>query len=125
MKSNHLKSYSIGNCILNKSFVSTSKILKVAQFFADNRQMNDQLIPVLLKYTIKQNETAIDIEDLSVIPDEEEVLILPFSVFKIKNRVEKCSHTSSTMLVEIDLEECQLIDYQKEISKSDHHEIFY
>jgi hypothetical protein len=29
------------------------------------------------------------------------------------------------MLVEIDLEECQLIDYQKEISKSDHHEIFY
>jgi hypothetical protein len=61
--------------------------------YADNRQENtsndDHLIeiPVLLKYTIKQNGMGIDIEHLSIIPDEEEVLILPFSVFKIKNRI--------------------------------------
>jgi hypothetical protein len=55
-----------------------------------NRQENTSNvinIPVLLKYTIKQNKTGIDIEHLSMIRDEEEVLILPFSVFKIKNRI--------------------------------------
>jgi hypothetical protein len=94
--------------------------------YADNRQENtsndDHLIeiPVLLKYTIKQNGMGIDIEHLSIIPDEEEVLILPFSVFKVKNRIENSSDTWPPMLVEIDLEECQdnqLIDYQKQISK--------
>ncbi len=42
-----------------------------------------------------------------MIPDEEEVLILPFSVFKVTNRIENSSDTSSSMLVEIYLEECQ------------------
>jgi hypothetical protein len=122
MKPNHLKSYSTGNKILNKSFVSTSKTRSVAEVFADNRELNDQNsieIPVLLKYTIKQNETAIDIEHLSIIPDEEEVLILPFSVFKVTNRIENSSNTSSTMLVEIHLEECQ------QISKLDDYQTFY
>jgi hypothetical protein len=125
MKPNHLKSYSIGNYILNKSFVSTSKTRSTAQLFADNRQGNVSNaieIPVLLRYAIKQNETAINIEHLSMIPDEEEILILPFSIFKVKNRIENSSDTSSTMLVEIDLEECednQQIDYEKQKSKLD------
>jgi hypothetical protein len=131
MKQNNLKSYSIGNHILNKSFVSTSKNRSIAQLFAGNRQENISSddhsikIPVLLKYTIKQNETGIDIQHLSMIPDEEEVLILPFSVFQVKNRIESTSDTLSTILVEIHLEECQLIDYQKQISKLDHHQTFY
>ncbi len=83
-----------------------------------NRQENTSNvinIPVLLKYTIKQNKTGIDIEHLSMIRDEEEVLILPFSVFKIKNRIENCSSMLLPMLVEIDLEEYE--DNQKEKSK--------
>ncbi len=48
--------------------------------------------------------------------DEEEVLILPFSVFEIKNRFENCSDTSLGMFIEIHLEECQQIDYQEQIS---------
>ncbi|CAF2981464.1 unnamed protein product, partial [Rotaria sp. Silwood2] len=62
---------------------------------------------VLLKYTIKLNQTAIDIEDISTIQDEEEVLVLPFSVFKIKNIIENRPNMSSPMLIEIDLEECE------------------
>ena len=123
MKQNHLKSYSIGNHILNKSFVSTSKNRSVAQLFADFKQQNDQdfmEIPVLLKYTIKNNETGIDIENLSMVRDEEEVLILPFSVFEVTNRIENCSDTSTRMFIEIDLEECQQTDYQEQISKFDH-----
>ncbi len=42
MKQNHLKSYSIGNHILNKSFVSTSLKRPVAEIFADHRRSNDQ-----------------------------------------------------------------------------------
>jgi hypothetical protein len=54
MKQNDLKSYSIGNHILNRSFVSTSKNRLIAQLFADNRQQNISNvieIPVLLTYT--------------------------------------------------------------------------
>ncbi len=55
-------------------------------------------------------------------------LILPFSIFKIKNRFESISDTSSTMSVEMHLEECpenQPINYQKQTSKLDHHQTFY
>ena len=74
VKENQLKSYSVGNYILNKSFVSTSKNRSVAQVFAQN-VYDPPLIPVLLNYTTKQNQTAIDIQELSTIPDEEKVLI--------------------------------------------------
>ena len=116
MKPNHLKSYSIGNYILNKSFVSTSKRCSVAQLFAEKQ--HSIAIPVLLKYTIKQNETAIDIQCLSMIPAEEEVLILPFSVFKVTNRIENFPDSSSRMFVEIHLEECH------QMSKLQHSQSF-
>jgi hypothetical protein len=55
-------------------------------------------------------------------------LILPFSVFKVENRFQNISDTSSTMLVEIYLEGCpgnQPINYQKQISELDHYQTFY
>jgi len=112
MNEKDLECYLISNHILNRSFVSTSKNREVAKLFA-GRQENISTktsnrydlteIAVLLKYTIKQNQTAIDIEHMSEIPDEEEVLILPFSVFQIKNRFEN----RAEMLVIIELEECE------------------
>ncbi|CAF4527786.1 unnamed protein product [Rotaria sp. Silwood2] len=107
MKENDLKDYIIGKHVLNRSFVSTSKNRKTAQLFADNSQQTLTQVSVLLKYTIKLNQTAIDIEDISTIQDEEEVLVLPFSVFKIKNIIENRPNMSSPMLIEIDLEECE------------------
>ena len=70
---------------------------------------------VLLKYTIKQNQTAIDIEHISMVEDEQDVLILPFSVFQIKDRIEHNPKISPPVLIEIDLEEFE--DKEKEKSK--------
>ena len=114
MTTNDLGCYSIGNYILNRSFVSTSKNRSVAQMFAANGHLGKTSdhhhltkVPVLFRYKIKQNQTAIDIELISSIRDEEEVLILPFSVFQVKDRIENCSNMRSAGLVEIDLEECE------------------
>jgi hypothetical protein len=110
MTTNHLKHYTIGAHILNRSFVSTSKDPSIAQMFAGNiLQETSNLhgltsVSVLLKYIIKQNETAIDIEHMSTVEDEKEVLILPFSVFRIKNRIE---NNAEKCYIEIDLEECE------------------
>jgi hypothetical protein len=120
MTPNQLESYSVENSILNKSFVSTSKDRSIANMFADYNQQQNSKIPVLLIYTIKKNQTAIDIEHISTIKDEEEVLILPFSVFQVKNKIEK---NSSSILIEIHLEECQddqQINYQINNSKLYH-----
>ncbi|CAF1659699.1 unnamed protein product, partial [Didymodactylos carnosus] len=62
---------------------------------------------VILKFTIKQDETAVDIKHMSMVPDEEEVLILPFSVFRVKDTIENGGDTDSPGLIEIDLEECE------------------
>ncbi|CAF1504252.1 unnamed protein product [Rotaria sordida] len=107
MREDDVRDYSIGKHILNRSFVSTSKNCTVAEVFAGSSQLTSTKVSVLFKYTIKLNQTAIDIEHLSTIPDEEEVLVLPFSVFKIKNRIENCSNMCSPILIEIDLEECE------------------
>ncbi|CAF4294470.1 unnamed protein product, partial [Adineta steineri] len=58
-----------------------------------------------MKYTITQNHSAIDIAAISTIQDEEEILILPFSVFKVIDKIENYSNMSLPVLVEIDLEE--------------------
>ncbi|CAF5080285.1 unnamed protein product, partial [Rotaria magnacalcarata] len=107
MTENDFKNYTIGNHILNRAFVSTSKDRSIAELFAGNGTQTSAQISVLLKYTTKQNKTAIDIEPLSTIQDEEEVLILPFSVFQVKDRIENSSNMSSPALYEIDLEECE------------------
>ena len=70
---------------------------------------------VLLRYTIKQNRTAIDIQNMSMVTDEEEVLILPFSVFQVKDRIQNYLNIYSTVSVEIILEECE--DDQQIISE--------
>ncbi|CAF3050619.1 unnamed protein product [Rotaria sp. Silwood2] len=117
MTRNDLEHYTIGTHILNRSFVSTSKNPSVAKVFADNREQNmiQQIsdhhdlvqVSVLLKYTIKQNQTAIDIEHISMVEDEKEVLILPFSVFQIKDRIDNSPKLCPPVLVEIELEECE------------------
>ncbi|CAF1185271.1 unnamed protein product [Adineta steineri] len=117
MSPNDLKSYRIGHYILNKSFVSTSKDRAVAQMYAGSGQENvlgrisnhydRSEVPVILKFTIKQDDTGVDIKHMSVVEDEEEVLILPFSVFQVKDRIENGPNTDSPGLLEIDLEQCE------------------
>lgn len=104
--------YKIGNYILNRSFVSTSQNRLVAMMFSgfehgNNFEETSTQRCVLFKYKIEQNTTGLDIERISSIEDENEVLILPFSLFQVKNRKEIYSTKSSQILYEIDLDEIQ------------------
>ena len=113
MRRRDLKKYRIGYSIMNRSFVSTSKYRSVAQMFAGNvpskrEDTDDQtFVSVMFRYKIKQNRTAINIERLSTIKDEKEVLILPFGVFQVKDCVENDPEMSPPVQFEIDLEECE------------------
>ncbi|CAF4174254.1 unnamed protein product, partial [Adineta steineri] len=117
MSPNDLEPYRIGNYILNKSFVSTSKDPAVARMYAGSGQENvlgglsnhhdSSEVPVILKFTIKQDDKGVDIKHMSMMGDEEEVLILPFSVFQVKDRIEYGSNTDWPGLIEIDLEQCE------------------
>jgi hypothetical protein len=102
-----LYKYVVGSQVLNTAFLSTSKDRLVAEIFAginehqtasthDSSQVN-----VLCSYTIRNSKTAYDIKLLSKIDSESEVLILPFSAFRVA-RVERISSN----IVRIDLDEC-------------------
>jgi hypothetical protein len=101
--SNDLKQYQRGTRILTKTFSSTSKQRNVAlRFFVDNRDANDRL-STLCTYEIRNRRTALDIEHISVFPDEEEVLILPYSAFKI---IDVKQNKDNSPSIEIKLKEC-------------------
>ena len=115
---NDLDQYQVGRHILNRAFLSASMDREVAEMFAGVGQQphmrytsrNDCALQYscVCQYLIKQNSTAIDVQSLSVRPDEKEVLILPFSVFKIIDiRRNDLNDHAAPISVEIDLEECE------------------
>jgi hypothetical protein len=113
-----LNQYKLGQHILNRSFLSTSIDRQVAEMFAgEGQQSKMRYTPkrnyalqysCLCQYSIKQKGTAIDIKMLSMRPDEKEVLILPFAVFKVvaikRNDLED---PTAPISIEIELEECE------------------
>ncbi|CAF1065720.1 unnamed protein product [Rotaria sordida] len=112
-----LDEYRINQHILNRSFLSTSIDRQVAEMFAGESQQSHMRYThqshrplqysCLCKYFIKQNSTAISIESLSTRPDEKEILIIPFSVFKVTNIKRNYPTSTSTISIEIELEECE------------------
>ncbi|UJR12133.1 hypothetical protein I4U23_016310 [Adineta vaga] len=109
MTEKDLYKYVVNSKIMNKSFLSTSKSKETAESFIigwkpdnsievlDNKSVQ---YAALCTYIIKTSETALDIQTISEIESEDEVLILPFSIFKV-NHVRR----SLTKPVEIELEE--------------------
>ena len=104
--------------ILNRSFLSSSSDRSVAKMFAgEGQQSKMRYTPgrhdalqysCLCQYFIKQNSTAMNIEKLSMRPDEKEVLILPFTVFKVVRIKQNMSDDSTASIsIEIKLEECE------------------
>ncbi|CAF1444130.1 unnamed protein product, partial [Didymodactylos carnosus] len=101
-----------GGKIMNLTFLSTSKRLEMAEIFSGKGELlkslkhsNNTCIqqqPTLIRYTIKNHHTALDIENISKIPDEKEVLIPPFALFKVIY-VER---NNASCYNEIHLEEC-------------------
>ncbi|CAF0723676.1 unnamed protein product [Didymodactylos carnosus] len=131
MTENDLEKYQTGSQIMNRTFLSTSKKLTVAEFFAGEGQQNSLRktpdrthiqISVVCKYKIKNTRTALDIELMSSIPDEQEVLITPFATFNVTNVKRHDPTTNPSVLVEIELVEyesvceptylCELIRHQ-------------
>ncbi|CAF0942354.1 unnamed protein product [Adineta ricciae] len=92
---NDLDQYKPGSIIMTKSFLSTSKNKEVAEGFITNEleqegpASNSKKISVICRYSIRNRNTALAIETLSIFKKEEEVLILPINVFKVVSVQEK------------------------------------
>jgi hypothetical protein len=82
-----LAEYKIDNIVLTRSFLSTSKTENVAELFKitdGNQPVNAEgKQPVVCVYKVINPRSSLYIEEMSVFPEEEEVLILPFVVFRI------------------------------------------
>jgi hypothetical protein len=99
-----IQQYKIGARILTKTFSSSSKQLNVAlNFLNKNRDTEDRLSTICI-YEIRNQRTALDIEHISEYPDEEEVLILPYSAFKI---IDIKQNKHKLPQIEIKLKECE------------------
>jgi len=79
-----------GNVVFSRTFLSFSKSLEVAHEFLKMNKSDNEFSKVL--FILEKNNdidydlaTHCDIEEISLIPDEQEVLFLPFSPFKIVN----------------------------------------
>jgi hypothetical protein len=99
--------------IITTTFLSTSKTRTVAEFFANlgSAMANTNKISFICIFTIKdEHRTALDIANHSEIPDEEEVLILPYSSFKITNIMQN----ENQRRIEMYSEECDTVplDFQ-------------
>ncbi|CAF4129538.1 unnamed protein product [Rotaria sp. Silwood2] len=115
---NDLDQYLSNQHILNRSFLSTSIDRGVAEMFAgEGQQSKMRYTPkdhyalqysCLCQYLIKQNSTAINIQSLSTKLDEKEILILPFTVFKvIAIKRNYLDDPTASISIEIELEECE------------------
>ncbi|CAF4620252.1 unnamed protein product [Rotaria sp. Silwood1] len=124
---NDLDQYQLNQHILNRAFLSTSIDRQVAAMFAGEDQQSQMRYTskdhralqysCLCQYLIKQNSTAMNIESLSTRPDEQEVLIIPFSVFKVMAiKRNYLDDSTASISIEIELEECEdVMDDSKEL----------
>ncbi|CAF3885246.1 unnamed protein product [Adineta steineri] len=104
INNDNFQQYKIGKQILIKTLLSTSKHIRIAsQFCKINKKTNDQL-NVICVYEICTSKSALDIEDISEFPDDQEVLILPYSRFEI---IDIQYTRSDTSRIEIRLKQCE------------------
>ncbi|CAF2153230.1 unnamed protein product [Rotaria magnacalcarata] len=99
-----LEKCKIGTRILTKSFSSASKQKNIASNFYINQDDTSSRLSVLCTYKIRNKRTALDIQQVSLYQYKEEVLILPYSAFKI-TKIHPNKNNSPQ--VEIELKECE------------------
>ncbi|CAF1178871.1 unnamed protein product [Rotaria sp. Silwood1] len=102
MRQNHddLKKYEVDCCLMTKSFLSSSIDRKVAELFVVRQEeerekggtkarfkADGKVIKswVMCIYQIKRKRTALHIENSSQYANEGEILIMPYTVFQVKN----------------------------------------
>jgi hypothetical protein len=107
ISSQFLEVYAPGKIVITRSFLSTSKTRLIAEIFLN---FDDEINypPVICIYNVSNPRSSLYIKEFSKIPDEEEVLIVPFIAFEItairevKLKTEKIEH----LVREIELVEC-------------------
>ncbi len=82
MTNKDLDQYKIGDDIVNKAFLSTSKSRYVAQQLISISSI--EKLTVICVYYLRKNEYVLDISSISEYPEEEEVLISPNACFKVE-----------------------------------------
>ena len=99
------KNYQCGQTILIKPFISTSKCRNIAEDFATRTSISSRPLSVLCIITIPDHtrsyddHVALDISSISDYPDEQEVLILPYTSLQIQ----RINHLSSR-LIEVEMD---------------------
>lgn len=104
-----LKQYEIGAKFMTKTLLSTSKDRNIAERFAAKKQTdangNEIKQACIFKYQIRKAYRALAIEELSVFPHEQEVLVIPYSAFEVVNIQEMT--TDNGIITEIELRQCK------------------
>ncbi|CAF1583511.1 unnamed protein product, partial [Adineta steineri] len=115
MTLDYIQTYKKGELVVNRPFISTSKRINVANMFAGvgeyghfrRMKFSNNLLQVSVRFTYRINriETrAIDIANISIIHAEEEVLLMPLSIFRILD----ITFDENQSLWDIELEDCDL-----------------
>ena len=80
-----LAQYQHQSYVTSKAITSTSKLRHVAQNFIDQGPRPDQMVDVMFIYVVDSYTTlfALDIHRFSLIPEEEEVLLMPGILFTV------------------------------------------
>ena len=95
-----LDRYVVGSKILTKSFLSTSVKREIAHVFGGvDVEGRPTGIATVCIYQIKNERTALDIENISEQTAEQEVLIFPFAAFQV-TRVQRLPNDSVEMTLE-------------------------
>ncbi|CAF4452398.1 unnamed protein product [Rotaria sp. Silwood2] len=109
MDVNDLKQYEIGAKIMTKTLLSTSKDRRIAEKFATKTGISTGGTTIkkacICKYKIRKAHTALAIQELSVYPQEQEVLIVPYSAFQVVQIQEIRSDYG--VITEIELRQCK------------------
>ncbi|CAF2641520.1 unnamed protein product [Rotaria sp. Silwood2] len=109
-----LEHYQVNQCIMTKTFVSTSKDPNAAEFYSGYDRQKRKLLwedeekkisifwTIIIK-NLNGIRRALDISNRSQFPDEQEVLLLPYSVFTITKK--EIIELENGKRIEIELEE--------------------
>jgi hypothetical protein len=104
MTNDDVKHYKKRTRILTKTFSSSTKQRSIALSFTDKNRDGGDRLSAICTYELRNPRTALDIEQISEYSYEKEVLILPYSAFKI---IDIKQNEDSTPKVEIKLKECE------------------
>jgi hypothetical protein len=101
-----LKEYEKGKIVMTRSFLSTSENRKIAEMFIEYNDADHP--PVICIYKVTQLRSSLSLETMSLVSDENEVLIIPFVVFEVKEHRddETISDGKPCRITTIELEEC-------------------